>query len=98
MKVCRGFHHTPTTSSNKLASTEELAKLINHSGDVEEESLKSWNVKGQYDSVVDAVKKEGKEDVKVFRVAHGETRCEYYIVTLNDQGVVIGVKARAVES
>lgn len=81
-----------------MTLTEEFAKLINHSGHVEEESLKSWNVKGQYDSVVDAVKKEGKGDVKVFRVAHGETRCEYYIVTLNDQGVIVGVKARAVES
>lgn len=78
----------------------DFAKLINHSGEVEEQSLSSWNVKGQYDSVVDAVKKaaSAQADVKVFRVAHGSTRCEYYIVALNDQGVVVGVKARAVET
>lgn len=79
---------------------EKFAGLIDHSGDVEEISLKDWNVKNHYANVVDAVKKagNGKSDVQVFRVAHGSTRCEYYIVTLSDEGVVVGVKARAVES
>jgi hypothetical protein len=67
---------------------------------VEEISVKDWNVKNHYAEVVEAVKKAGsdKADVQVFRVAHGSTRCEYYIVTLNDEGVVVGVKAKAVES
>jgi hypothetical protein len=67
---------------------------------VEEISVKDWNVKNHYAEVVEAVKKAGsdKADVQVFRVTHGSTRCEYYVVTLNDEGVVVGVKVKAVES
>ncbi|KAI4739928.1 hypothetical protein E4T50_09615 [Aureobasidium sp. EXF-12298] len=81
-------------------SQDKFADLINHSGEVEEISVKDWNVKNHYAEVVEAVKKAGsdKADVQVFRVAHGSTRCEYYIVSLNDEGVVVGVKAKAVES
>jgi len=81
-------------------SIDKFASLINHSGDVEKVSLSEWNVKNHYAPVVEAVKKAGgsKADVQVFRVAHGSTRCEYYVVTLTEAGVVVGVKARAVES
>ncbi|KAG9682590.1 hypothetical protein KCU95_g14190, partial [Aureobasidium melanogenum] len=81
-------------------SQDKFTDLINHSGEVEEITVKDWNVKNHYAEVVEAVKKAGsdKADVQVFRVAHGSTRCEYYIVTLNDEGVVVGVKAKAVES
>ncbi|KEQ69770.1 hypothetical protein M436DRAFT_55197 [Aureobasidium namibiae CBS 147.97] len=81
-------------------AADKFADLINHSGEVEEISVKDWNVKNHYAEVVEAVKEAGsdKADVQVFRVAHGSTRCEYYIVTLNDEGVIVGVKAKAVES
>ncbi|CAD0092508.1 unnamed protein product [Aureobasidium mustum] len=85
---------------NSISQGQIFADLINHSGEVEEISVKDWNVKNHYAEVVEAVKKAGgdKADVQVFRVAHGSTRCEYYIVTLNDEGIVVGVKAKAVES
>jgi len=99
MKVC------PTSPILDVAcgaerSTGTLSKLINHSGDVEATDLSTWNVKGQYDEVVDSVKEaaKSKKDVKVFRVAHGQTRCEYYVVALSSDGHVVGVKAKAVES
>ncbi|KAI4717704.1 hypothetical protein E4T48_06100 [Aureobasidium sp. EXF-10727] len=81
-------------------SQDKFGDLINHSGEVEEISVKDWNVKNHYAEVVEAVKKAGsdKADVQVFRVAHGSTRCEYYVVAINDEGVVVGVKAKAVES
>ena len=83
-----------------IAIAVSFAKLIGHDGHVEQTELSSWNVKGQYDSVVEAVKKaaSGARDVKVFRVSHGSTRCEYYVVTLTKEDKVVGVKARAVES
>lgn len=65
---------------------------------MEEQSLDSWNVKGQYNDAVEAVKKVVQGDIKVFRVAHGKTRCEYYIVGLNDKAELLGLKARAVET
>jgi len=39
----------------------------------------------------------GKGGVKVFRVGMGGTRCEYYIVSVVDKGLV-GVRAKAIES
>ena len=46
---------------------------------------------------------EGGEDgeVRVYRVARGSTRCEYFVVAVRRQGVgrsLVGVKVRAVES
>lgn len=62
--------------------------------------LKDWNIKGAYDEVVEAVKEvAGKgEGVRVFRVGHGRSRCEYYVVTVGEKGELLGVKARAVET
>ncbi|GAB7352799.1 hypothetical protein MBLNU459_g3418t1 [Dothideomycetes sp. NU459] len=89
----------PVALKSKSSSLDKASfgKLIDHSGEIEEVSLKDWNIKNQYDEVVNAVKSAGSGDVKVFRVAHGATRAEYYVVTLND-GVILGVKAKAVES
>jgi hypothetical protein len=74
--------------------------LIHVSGDeVEEISIQDWNVKNVYAEVVEAVEKagDGQADVQVFRVEHDGARCEYYVITLNE-GVVVGVKVKAVES
>ncbi|KAL1303830.1 hypothetical protein AAFC00_000288 [Neodothiora populina] len=83
-------------------SVDAFAKLIGtKSSDIEESSLSSWNVKGAYNDVVDAVKKAvggGEVGIKVFRVAHESTRCEYFVVGVNSQGAVVGVKAKAVET
>jgi len=93
------FEPVALAHSGKL-DEKTFGKLIGHNSEIESTDLKSWNVNGQYDEVVNAVKKAGgdKSDVKVFRVAHGTTRCEYYIVALVKDGKVVGVKAKAVES
>ncbi|PSK36096.1 hypothetical protein B9Z65_5911 [Elsinoe australis] len=78
-----------------------FAKLIGASADsVIPSDIKHFNVKGQYDDVVDAVSKcsDGTHVVKVFQVEHGSTRSEYYLVTIDKDGNVVGVKAKAVES
>ena len=77
-----------------------FAKLINHSGEVQATDVKTWNSRGQYDAIVEAVQQcsDGNHVIKVFRVDHGGTRCEYYVVVLNKKGDVVGVKAKAVES
>lgn len=49
--------------------------------------------------MVEAVKKVGSGEVKVFRVQHGGTRAEYYVVSLDEKaGRVVGLKALSVES
>lgn len=62
--------------------------------------MKHFDPKGKYKDVIDAVSKcsDGTHVVKVFRVEHGGTRLEYYLVTIDKEGNVVGVKAKAVES
>jgi len=61
--------------------------------------VKEFDPKGQYKSVLDAVKKAGSKDVGIFRVEHGSTRAEYYVVSVdNKEGRLVGLKALAVES
>lgn len=84
----------------KLTVLGNFSKLINHDGDVEVSDIKTWNSRGQYDDVVKAVQEcgDGNHVIKVFRVDHGGSRCEYYVVILNKDGNVVGVRAKAVES
>lgn len=64
---------------------------------VEEVKEKGWQT--QYKSVVDAVKKVGKGEVKVFRVELEGTRAEYYVVAVDKEGgKLVGLKALSVES
>ena len=45
------------------------------------------------------MKKAGDGKVKVFRVEHGSTRSEYYVVSVDEkEGRVVGLKALSVES
>ena len=62
-------------------------------------SEKEFDPKGQYKAVIDAVKKAGNGEVKVFRVHHSRTRGEYYVVSVDEkEGRVVGLKALGVES
>jgi hypothetical protein len=62
-------------------------------------SEKEFDPQGQYKKVVDAVKKAGDGTVKVFKVEHGATRVEYYVVSIDEkEGRVVGLKALSVES
>lgn len=78
-------------------SAEQLKKVLGHNDEVEELSVSKWDPKGQYENVVDAVKKVVDGEVKVFRVALSGAREEYYVVGVKD-GKVLGLKALSVES
>lgn len=49
--------------------------------------------------MLEAVEKAGDGKARIFRVHHGKTRAEYYVVGLDHKGKrVVGLKAKAVES
>lgn len=65
----------------------------------EVEEVKGKGFETQYKSVIDAVKKAGDGEVKVFRVELEGTRAEYYVVSVDREGKkVVGLKALSVES
>lgn len=62
--------------------------------------VKQFDPKGQYRDVLDTVASAANGGQrKAYRVLHGKTRVEYYIVALDlDHSRLVGVKARAVET
>lgn len=49
--------------------------------------------------MLEAVETAGDGRARVFRVQHGKTRAEYYVVGLDKKGKrVVGLRAKAVES
>lgn len=67
--------------------------------EVSETSAKDFDPRREYGEVMDAVKKAGHGEVKVFRVEIGKARVEYFVVGLDGNGKrVVGLKALAVES
>ena len=89
-----------------LSILEEFAQLIEHweptEAEVEILDPSDWNRQGQYDDIIEAVKKAGKSsDVRVYRVAKGGVRYEYWVVATEGKGKkakLVGLKALAVES
>ncbi|KAF2470577.1 uncharacterized protein BDR25DRAFT_325409 [Lindgomyces ingoldianus] len=80
-------------------SADDLKKLIGHDADVASVGVKEFDPKDQYKNVMEAVKAAGSGDVSVFRVEHGGTRAEYYVVSVDEpEGRLVGLKALAVES
>ncbi|KAH9864935.1 hypothetical protein IAQ61_008880 [Plenodomus lingam] len=78
-------------------SADELKKLIGGDQDVQEVGQKEFG--SQYKTVMDAVSKAGNGEIRIFRVELGETRAEYYVVSVDtEQGRVVGLKALSVES
>jgi hypothetical protein len=61
-----------------------------------------WDSEGQYKEVVDATRKACMGgDVRVYKVALGDTRVEYWVVGVDGtdkEAKLVGVKALAVES
>ncbi|KAL2260420.1 hypothetical protein VTK26DRAFT_5575 [Humicola hyalothermophila] len=89
-----------------LPSEEEFAELIQHwdpkNAEVGIMDPVDWDPSGQYGELVNAVRKAGQgNDVRVYRVARGGVRVEYWLVTTEGRGKeakLVGVKALAVES
>lgn len=91
-----------SSSSGSSISEEVAAKLAGvEASKVETLTVKEFDLRGKYGNVVSAVEeavgKEGKAGVKVFRVEKGGARCEYWVVGLKE-GRVVGMMVGAVES
>ena len=72
---------------------------MEHESEVSTLTTQDFDPKGHYKEVLQAVEKAGDGRARVFRVHHGSTRAEYYVVGLDKKGKkVVGLKARAVES
>ena len=62
-------------------------------------TTKEFDPRDQYKEVLQAVGNAGDGKSRIFRVGHGKTRVEYYVVGLDKgKGRVVGMKAKAVES
>ena len=62
-------------------------------------SVQDFDPHGQYKEVLQAVEEAGDGKVRVFRVDHGSTRAEYYVISLEEKDKkIVGFKAKAVES
>ncbi|KAI1083728.1 hypothetical protein F5B20DRAFT_576656 [Whalleya microplaca] len=91
---------------NGLPDEEQFASLIQHpdpsNADIDIQDPADWDPQGQYESIVDAVRKAGKgNDVRVYRVSKGGVKVEYWVVTTEGKGAnakLVGAKALAVES
>lgn len=60
---------------------------------------KDFDPVGQYGQLVKEVEKAGDGKSRVFKVHHGQTRLEYYVVALDlARKRIVGMKALAVES
>ncbi len=58
-----------------------------------------FDPRGKYKDVLQAVENAGDGETRIFRIGHGRTRVEYYVVGLDKgKGRVVGMKAKAVES
>lgn len=63
------------------------------------EEVSQKNFGSQYKNVLDAVKKVGSGDVKIFRVELSSTRAEYFVIAVDEkEGRIVGLKALSVES
>ncbi|KAF3482707.1 uncharacterized protein GIQ15_02031 [Arthroderma uncinatum] len=88
-----------TTRTN--SGTEEFSRLVHGASSTQVSVLSAtqFDAQGQYAGVVKAVQAAGHggKDVRVYRVQHGATRVEYWLLALG-QETLVGLKARAVES
>ncbi|KAI9849037.1 MAG: hypothetical protein M1837_005928 [Sclerophora amabilis] len=100
-EVDEAFEPVSLQWEGKSLPTEgEFAKLLDHGDEVSALDHQSWDPRSRYgDVVASAAEAAGGGEVKVYRVGHGRTRVEYYVVALDaKQSRVVGLKAKAVES
>lgn len=96
---CNRINTTSYISLTLSFAVDEFAQLIGYDGKVISISRQNFDPRGQYETVVDSVKRAGGGEAAFFRVEHGSTRAEYYIVSLDKKGGrTVGLKALAVES
>lgn len=91
--------HTEFLDLYIIISIDEFKDLLQHGSEVSTLTAQDFDPRGQYKNVLQAVEKAGDGVARVFRVHHGSTRAEYYVVGLDKKGKkVVGLKAKAVES
>lgn len=62
-------------------------------------SPQEFDPHGQYKAVLEVVERSGDGKSRIFRVEHGRTRAEYYVVGHDQERQrIVGLKAKAVES
>ncbi|KAI4142277.1 MAG: hypothetical protein L6R39_005006 [Caloplaca ligustica] len=84
---------------NNMPSENQFADLIGHGSEVSTLSSKEFDPRSQYKDVLQAVEKAGDGKSRIYRMSHGKTRVEYYVVGLDkDNKRLVGLKAKAVET
>lgn len=79
--------------------SDEFKDLVEHGSDVSIMSPTEFDPHGQYKAVLKAVERSGDGSSTIFRVDHGKTRAEYYVVGHDQERKrIVGLKAKAVES
>ncbi|KAL8762185.1 MAG: hypothetical protein Q9184_001782 [Pyrenodesmia sp. 2 TL-2023] len=82
-----------------MPTENEFAELIGHDSTVSMLDATEFDPRGQYKDVLQAVQKAGDCESRVYRVQHGKTRIEYYVIGLDKGNMrVIGLRAKAIES
>ena len=82
-----------------LCNVGEFKELIRHGSDVAALSLNEFDPQGRYKDIFKAVENAAGGKTSVYRVHHGNTRAEYYVVGFDEKGKkVVGLKAKAVET
>lgn len=73
--------------------------MVGHEGEVSSVEVKGFDPNGQYRQLVREVEKAGDGKSLVFKIHHGQTRLEYYVVGLDiARKRIVGMKALSVES
>lgn len=87
-----------------LISTSDSSSSLAQAG-ISTLSASSFDPKNQYSSVLKAVREAASGtdrsdvEIKVYQLAVGSTRSEYWVLALDGKGGrIVGMKARAVES
>ncbi|KAF1358954.1 hypothetical protein EJ07DRAFT_122079 [Lizonia empirigonia] len=84
-------------SGDKITASKCSRAAEGDGAGVEEHKAKAFET--QYKTVIDAVKKAGNGEAKIFRVELESTRAEYYVVSVDKEGgKLVGLKALSVES
>ena len=97
--LCQITSRTMSPRGADIEILDEFKDLVDHKSEVSTLSTQEFDPKGQYKEVLQAVEEAGDGKARVFRVHHGSTRAEYYVVGLHRKGKkVVGLKAKAVES
>ncbi|KAM0330534.1 hypothetical protein ACHAQA_003481 [Verticillium albo-atrum] len=100
------FEGVALTWSKGLPDEGQFAELVQHpeakDADVEILDPIDWDSEGQYKDLIEAVREASKgNDVRVYKIARGGSRFEYWILTSDGEGKdgrLVGVKALSIET